>query len=191
MNKILNVALAAVSASRLGVVEAGGGGESKKVPFCKKEYDVDTGALSFTFGNGHVIEANMNDFPAEMRTQLGLHGASQKIGDSFAGAKGNFAEGIQSAQDVIDQLKAGVWRSSGGEGESRPRLGELAEAISRIKQVPLDKAMAAVEKASDDQRKTWRSNAKVKAVIAQIRSENAAKALEAAGETELAVDIET
>ena len=93
------------------------------------------------------------------------------------------------AKAVIDGLKAGSWRSAAGEGEGKPRLGELAEAIARIKGVPLEKAMAAVEKADEKQRKDWRSNAKVRAVIAQLRAEKAAKDLEAAAEKDLAIDL--
>lgn len=164
------------------------GGSEAKTKFCDKEYDLDTGINYFAFGNGKQLEFDSNRCSDEIRKQLMLHGAAQKIGDSFAGAKGNFALGIESAQDVIDQLYAGVWKAGRGEGDSRPRLAELAEAISRIKQVELERATAAVEKATDEQRKAWRLNAKVKAVIAQVRAEKAAKALEEAGETELVVE---
>ena len=163
--------------------------EEKKVPFCSKEYDMETGEFSFTFGDGTVLSGNLNDFSTEMQRNLSLHGVMQKGGDSFAGAKGNFVEGVASCRDVLEQLKAGVWRASRGEGESRPRLGELAAAIARIKAVPVEQAMAAVEKAKDEQRKTWRSNAKVKSVIATIRAEEAAKALEASAEKDLEISL--
>ncbi len=165
-----------------------GTGEVKAPKFCEKEYDLDTGVVYFSFGNGKMLEFDTNRCSEEIRKTLLLHGASQKIGDSFAGAKQNYAVGIESAQDVIDQLLAGAWRAGRGEGESRPRLAELAEAIARIKSVVIEKATVAVEKATDEQRKAWRLNAKVKAVIAQIRAEKAAKALEEAGETELVVE---
>lgn len=166
--------------------------EEKKVKFCAKEYDLDTGLVEFAFGNGKVLNVDSNAIPEETRKQLMLHGISQKVGDSFAGVKGNFAEGIQNAQDTIDQLLAGVWKAD-REGDARPRLAELAEAIARIKQVPLEAATKAVEAGTDDQRKGWRSNSKVKAVIAQIRAEKAAKALEdaqKAGEKELEINIQ-
>lgn len=163
--------------------------DAKKVKFADKEYDLDTGELTITFGNGKVVSADSNKIPEETRKQLMLHGLAQKVGDSYAGAKGNFGEAIQSAEDVVEQLYAGVWKSARGEGDAKPRLAELAEAIVRIKQCTLEQATAAVEKGTDEQRKQWRSNAKVKAVIAQIRAEKAAKALEEAGEQELKVDI--
>jgi len=161
--------------------------EVSKPRFAKKSYNEETGVVSIEFGNGKVLELDTNACSPEIKTLLMLHGASQKIGDSYAGAKGDFASGIASAQSVIDQLLAGEWTSSGE--ERGPRLAELAEAIARIKGVPVEKALAAVEKATDDQRKAWRSNAQVKAAIAQARAEKAQKALEASQPQELAVDL--
>lgn len=57
----------------------------------------------------------------------------------------------------------------------------LAQAIGRIKGVPTEQALNAVEKATDEERKTWRKNLRVKVAIAQIRAENAEKALEREG----------
>lgn len=169
----------------------GGGVEVKKVKFCDKEYDLDTQIGTFTFGNGKVLSFDLAKVSEAIRLQLAMHGASQKIGDSFAGVKGNFAEGVGNAQETIDQLYAGVWKAA-REDDARPRLAELAEAIARIKQVPIEVATKAVEAGNDDQRKAWRSNAKVKAVIAQLRAEKAAAALEEAqksGEQALEIEI--
>lgn len=184
------IGLALVS---LAMAEASGGTstEPKKAKFCDKEYDLDTLTGTFTFGNGKVLSFDLGKCSQAIKDQLAMHGASQKIGDSFAGVKGNFAEGIGNAQDTIDQLYAGVWKAA-REDDARPRLAELAEAISRIKGVSLDAATKAVEAGTDEMRKQWRSNAKVKATIAQLRAEKAAKALEdaqAAGEKELEISI--
>lgn len=186
ISRLVALAYVSLSMAEASVAEAG-----KKPKFCDKEYDMDTGLLELTFGNGKKLEFDSNKISDEMKKQLMLHGASQKIGDSFAGVKGNFVEGIQNAQDTIDQLYAGVWKAD-REGDARPRLAELAAAIARIKNVALEQATAAVEKGTDDQRKQWRSNAKVKAVIAQIRAEKAAEALaesEKSGEQELVVEL--
>lgn len=169
---------------------AGAAAEAKAPKFCDKEYDLDTGIAYFSFGNGKTLEFDSNRVTEEMKKQLMLHGASQKIGDSFAGAKGNYGVGVQAAQDVIDQLYANAWKAGRGEGDSRPRLAELAEAIARIKSVAIDRATVAVEKATDEQRKAWRLNAKVKSVIATIRAEKAAKALEEAGDEDIDVPME-
>ena len=153
-----------------------------KAQFCKKDYDLDTGVVSFSFGDGETIEVNVNELPANIQSTLLLHGMSQKGGDSYAGAKGNYAEAKSSLRSVIEALQAGNW-GTGREGEGGPRLGELSAAIARIKGIELDVASAAVEKADEAKRKEWRAHPKIKAVIAQIRAEKAQAALEAAAES--------
>lgn len=160
--------------------------EPEKVQFCKKDWN-DQGVVTFTFGNGTKLEFDTNKVNAETALDLKCHGASQKIGDSYAGVKGNYAQGIQNAQEVINQLYAGEWKADREGGA--PRLAELAEAIARIKGTDLEKTRAAVEKATDEQRSQWRSNAKVKATIAAIRAEKAQAALQQAGETEVKIDL--
>lgn len=186
--KLLGLAIGSALMAAEGATASTGGSADAKVKFCEKEYDPDTKVCYFAFGNGVKLELDVNSLSPEMQTQLMLHGAIQKIGDSYAGAKGNYVEGVQSAKDVIAQLQAGEWRA-GRDDSARPRLEELAGAIARIKGVDVAKAKAAVESATDDQRKEWRSNAKVKAEIAKMRAEKAAAALEQAGEQALNIDL--
>ena len=181
----------ALMAAAQGAESAGGNGSKTpaKVKFSKREIDLDAGTVSFVFGDdGEDVVVNPSEeFPEEVQKRLLLHGTSQKGGDSFAGVKGNFKLARSNLLEVLDELRAGNWRSSGDE---RPRLGELAAAISRIKGLDLEKTKAAVEKASDEQRKNWRANAGVKAEIAKIRAENAAQQLEAAGPQEIEISLE-
>src|SRR5215210_8016779 len=79
-----------------------GGGAAKAPKFAKKEYDLDTRVLSIEFGNGETLEFDVNEVPEETKVQLMMHGAAQKVGDSFAGAKGNFQVGIDAARGVIE-----------------------------------------------------------------------------------------
>lgn len=182
--KIRSIYLALTAAfATMHMADPAPAAETKKVRFCNKEYDMDTGVVDFQFGNGKTLQIDSSAIPEDTRKQLMLHGISQKVGDSFAGVKGNFAEGIQNAKDTIEQLLAGVWKAD-REGDAKPRLAELAAAIARLKGVELEKATAAVEAASEEQRKGWRANLKVKNAIAQIRAENAAAALAAAAEKE-------
>ena len=171
------------------------GGKAKAPRFCEKDWDDafegNGSILYLNFANGHKIEFDLEKVNGTTQRRLALHGASQKIGDSFAGVKGDFNQGIANAQKVVDQLYAGEWegeREGGG-----PRLAELSAAIARIKNVPLEKAAAAVEKASKEQREGWRSNPQVKAMVAQIRAEKAADALkqsQSGGQSqELTVDL--
>lgn len=179
---LIHTAIAAVLAAPLMADAA----PAAKPKFCDKSWD-ETGVVKFAFGDGTTLEFDTKRCDDQTKLDLLCHGASQKIGDSFAGAKGNFAEGKTNAQAVIDQLYEGKWNADREGGV--PRLAELAEAIARIKGVAVEAAMKAVEAGTDEQRKAWRSNAKVKAVIAQVRAEAAAKALEAAGEQALDITV--
>ncbi len=75
----------------------------------------------------------------------------------------------------VDIRRADAWL------RTRSPLYELAQAIGRIKDIPTETALIAVEKASEDQRKTWRNNAKVNAVILRIRADKAREAAEREG----------
>lgn len=168
---------------------------SKAPKFCDKEYDLDTGTATFQFGNGTILEKNVNELPDEIRTKLMYHGFMQKVGDSFAGAKGDYTKGVDSARSVIEQLEAGEWRSARGEGESKPRLSELAAAIARVKGIEEDQALAAVTKAAaldgseeekkqgQEKLKAWRAHPRIKAALATIKAEKAQAELAAAGDT--------
>lgn len=188
--------LAGFSAEQTEAATATAGGKAKAPRFCEKDWDDafegNGSVLYLNFANGDKLEFDLEKVNGQTQRRLAIHGASQKIGDSFAGVKGDFGQGIGNAQKVIDQLYAGDWegeREGGG-----PRLAELSAAIARIKNVPLEKAAAAVEKATKEQRDNWRSNPQVKAMVAQIRAEKAAAQLEESQkggkQQELTVDIE-
>lgn len=73
---------------------------------------------------------------------------------------------------VVDADLADAWL------RTRSPHYELAQAIGRVKDISTEIALAAVEKADDQQRKRWRSHPRVKAALAQIRLEEAEKAIE-------------
>lgn len=160
------------------------GGQAKAPKFCEKDwddaFDGNGEVIYFNFRNGEKLEFDMSRVPEVNQRLLSFHGASQKIGDSFAGVKGDFAQGIANAKAVIEMLYAGDWeqeREGGG-----PRLAELAEAISRIRGVDLEKVKQVVEAATPEERSSWRSNLTVKNEVAKMRAEKAAEALKSQGE---------
>ena len=156
-------------------------GTVTKPKFCEK--DSDGVHVSFKFGNGEELTLDVSSLDQDIQTNLMIHGALQKIGDSYAGAAGDYAFAIANAKKVIDNLVAGEWKSAREGGESKPRVTELAEAVARIKGMELDAAVAVVSGLDDEQRKALRGKDKVKAVIAQIRYERAsAKADKAAAD---------
>jgi hypothetical protein len=157
---------------------------SGRIPVAKKDYDVATGDLSVLFGDGTKREINLGDIPGHIVTQLAMHGLSQKLGDSYASVKGNIKKAVELFDATLDQLKKGEWAKARGEGEGGARVTELAEAIARFKNVPIEKAQQVVASATDENVKAWKASPKIKAVIAQIRYEKAAKRAEAADEGE-------
>ena len=162
---------------------------SGRIPVAKKDYDVATGDLSVLFGDGTKREINLGDIPGHVVTHLAMHGLSQKLGDSYASVKGNIQKAIELFDNTLAQLKQGEWAKARGENEGGARVTELAEAIARFKSVPIEKAQQVVANATDENVKAWKASPKIKAVIAQIRAEKAAKrAEEADAEAEKAGD---
>lgn len=159
----------------------------KAPSFCKKDYS-DEGVASFTFGNGTVVECDTSTLSDEQKFNLMMHGLLQKVGDSYASAKGDFTFGIAAAQKVVGQLANDQWTAShASAGEGTPKTGELAQAIANLKKLDVATVTTAVNAATDDQRKAWRKNAAIAAEIARMRAEKAA-ARAATAETAGSVD---
>lgn len=203
MNRITLAILmgAAFTGLQQSVQEGSDGGGSKAPKFAEKDFDLDTGEVIFSFGNGTELKLDVNSLSPEIQKRLMFHGTLQKIGDSYAGAKGDFSKAIESARSVIEQLQSGEWRAARGEGEGRPRLGELSEAIARVKGVSVEEATTAVTAAAAldgdeaaraagaEKLKAWRAHPKIKAAIAAIRAEKAqAEADAAGGDDEISLD---
>lgn len=145
-----------------------------KVPFCRKDWSED-GVASFTFGNGQEVSFNVMNLSDEQKFNLMMHGVMQKCGDAYASAKGDYTIAIAAVQKVIDQLENDQWTASRGTaGEGAPKTGELAQAISNLKNLPVAAVAEAVAKATEEQRKAWRKNAAIAAEIARMRAEKAA-----------------
>jgi hypothetical protein len=156
--------------------------EPKAPKFLEVEYDLDAAMVFFNYGDGTVQTLGLNDLNDEMKLRVALHGINQKVRDSAAGAKGDYAKAQEATKSVIDQLLSGAWRAARGEGEAKPRITELAAAISRLKGIELEVATKAVTEASDEKRKEWRAHPRIKAAIATIRAEKAQADLAKAGE---------
>lgn len=150
----------------------------KKPAFCSVVTD-ESGTTHFTFGNGKSVSINPNELSEEQQRNLMYHGLVQKVRDSFSSAKGDFAFGEAAADKVVQNLRDDKWTASRETGESKPKIGELVQALANLKKLPLEVVQAAVEKADEAKRKAWRKNAQVAAEIAAIRAANAKKRAEA------------
>lgn len=179
---------AAISAMILQEAEAqtsvgnGPTSASGRIKVAEKDYDAETGTFSIAFRNGVSAEVELDKLPANIVRVLALHGLSQKLGDSYASVKGDVDEAIKRFNSVLDQLTKGEWAKAREAGEGGAKVTELAQAIARFRDVPVDKATAAVGKATKEQIAGWKSHPKLKAIIAAIRAEKAAERAKAAEE---------
>lgn len=155
--------------------------EEKKIKFCEKSGEGTV--ASFKFGNGHIITLDLAELSEEIQQELMLHGALQKIGDSYASAGGDFAFAIAAADKVIDNLRNGLWGSTrAGSGEGKKTSGELVTALAQLQNKEVAEVIAALEAATDEQRKAIRAHPAVKAKIAELRAQKAQEALAKAGD---------
>jgi hypothetical protein len=113
-----------------------------------------------------------------MAGRLAIHGASQKIGDSYAGVAKEtdpLAAAKAAVAETIKQIYDGVWRVNAGGG---PRVNDLAIAIARVTGQSLegeDGAVAYVAAMSDEDKKVMRKKPKIAAELAKIALEKAQK----------------
>jgi len=142
----------------------------------RDESGKSTGNLTFKFSDGSEIQFNKDSVPADTLIDLIMHGASQKIGDSYASASGEtdpLAFAKACVQDTIDQLYKGEWRSNIGAGGTR--ITDLAVVLSRLTGKTAEESQAFVDSLDDEQKKAWKGKAKVKAGLAQYAAEKAAE----------------
>ena len=118
----------------------------------------------------------------EMREQLMIHGAKQKLGDKASGIPSP-SECRQKIQEVWESLLANNWTTR-VTGESLPRITLLAEAIAQVQGLPLADAREKIELLDEDTRKAVRSHPQIKAAMAQIKAARAQAKLEEAGAAE-------
>lgn len=155
--------------------------EPKKPRFCDKSSEGTV--VKFTFGNGVVLSLDLSEIPEDTQQDLMVHGALQKIGDSYSSAGGDFAFAQAAAEKVIENLRAGLWGAARtGSGESKKSVGELASAVAALQGKDVAEVALALEAATDEQRKAVRGHPAVKAKIAELRAAKAAEALAKAGD---------
>ena len=157
----------------------------------KKVVSVEKQTVTFDFGDGRVETFTLNEMSDEMKIQLALHGASQKIGDSYASAKSQTEDteidpadwSQQQSAGVIKQLLADDWtvRTPGSAAVS-----DLMAAFEEVTGKELTPDLGKDDKAS------LRKHPEIAAVLARLKSERAdakAKAMAAKAEGVEASDL--
>ena len=140
----------------------------------KKAINVETRTVTFTFED-QTSQTFELDKASAVATQLALHGASQKIGDSYAGAgdaEDPLAYAKAAVSDLISRLYAGEWTQSGGGGSRSVPV--IILAFAAVAGRPVEEAEELFEAMSEDERKAWAKKPKVAAQVALIRAQRAA-----------------
>lgn len=153
----------------------------------KKTVSVETKTVVFEFGEAGNVTFDLSKVDDAMLTQLALHGASQKGGDSYAGAK-SATDGTKidpnewakaECQRVVEQIYAGEWtvrRASGG-----PGVTDLARALAEVMpDVTEAEAAERLADASKEDKAALRKHPQIKAVLERLRAERAQAKAEAA-----------
>lgn len=97
----------------------------EKVAFCKKVINLEEQTVTWTFGNGAVRSISLDDLNEATQTHAALHGLSQKGGDSYASAGGDYAFAVAALDTTLGNLRAGVFNNV-RTGDGQPKgVGEL------------------------------------------------------------------
>ncbi len=120
---------------------------------------------------GKTFKTDTAKYTAALQQAALAHGWKQKFGDAASGKSPT--EKYEMVQRIHAELLNGNWELTGTVDHS----AIIIEAVSRIKKLKLAEVEKAAAKAPDKV-KEWGTNASVKAEVAKIRAERAAKAAE-------------
>ncbi len=135
-----------------------------------KDFDGQVLVISFKTEPETVKRFDFRELPEPMKAKLALHGLTQKIGDSYAGAA-NVAEAIGAAVDTWENLMSGVWGREREAGEGNL----LEQACQRLMPGKTKAQIAAtLEKFTKEQLREFRKRPDIVRAIGEIQAERAA-----------------
>ena len=137
---------------------------------------VTTNGVLFSFVNGTELEPMLDGLDEGIIKSLAIHGLSQKIGDSYAGAE-SVEEAIAAANGVWENLKAGLW------GAKVQRGGKIVEALARATGQTFEACFEKWQGMDDKTQAAIRKHKDVKAALAGMEAARAAALAEAAGDS--------
>lgn len=165
-----------------------------------KNVSLEAKTVTFDFDDqGENLVFDLNECDQDTIVRLALHGASQKIGDSYAGAKSKADEqnmtvpayARQQADGVITNLYNGDFNAGGGGGG--PRSSMLSQALAEVGGISEAEAIAKIAEADDEVKKALKKHPQIKTVMARLQAEAAAarakKLEEQAGDEAEAPDL--
>lgn len=150
----------------------------------KKLISVESNSVTFKFADGSEVVTRLSELPPESLKQLALHGASAKLGDSYAGAADVEEEGGNpvtwakgEVTKIWENLKQGLWNVR---GEGGVRVTVLAQAVAAVYGISPEDAAEKLSEMEDEQKKALAAAPKIAAKVAALKAEAAAKRAQAA-----------
>lgn len=145
----------------------------------KASKTIEGDVITIAFSTGETLVTDLGQIPQDIQHRLAMHGLSQKLGDSYAGADDE--ERFGKADGVAKDLLDGNWSTRVAAGS--PRTTQLAEALAAATQKTIEEAITKLEEMEDDAKKQLRKHplivqelSKIKAKKATEDAEKAAKA---------------
>lgn len=151
--------------------------QTSPVKFSTKTIDRDAGTVTWTFGNGSVYTISLSEIPEDTVTDCALHGISQKGGDSYASAGGDYAFAEAALKTILSNLRNGTFNAVRQSDGASKGNGELCAALVRLGAATMAEATAMLENATDEIKKALRTNGEIKLALAEIRAERAREKL--------------
>lgn len=131
--------------------------------------------ISIDFADGHNVSLMFDDVPESVRPFAMFNGYSQKLGDSYSGAKGDINAAYAECSSVAEALLNGDWNRR-GDGLGGAYLIAAAAEVARTTEDAVREKFGTL---TDDERKAIAARPDVKAVIARMKAEAALKRAEA------------
>ena len=120
---------------------------------------------SLTFGNGHTRELTFNA-DHKLVAQFAAHGQRAKLLAAANSVDGS-DEAVQKVDKLTDAWAEGKWGLV-GEGDGKPKVGVLAQAIAELKGCSHDAAQNLVSKMSKAEQAKLRKTERVANIIAKL-----------------------
>lgn len=145
-----------------------------------KNTDAASGTVTFEWANdAPAFTADCSKLPKDIQKQLMLHGLSQKLGDTYAGAE-SIDDAITSVTAAYEQLLAGEFKAvRSGSGAVRTTL--LAEAIASLQKQPIEAVQETIKGLDEEQVKGLRAHPGIKAEMSKIKAKRDAEKAKAEG----------
>ena len=131
----------------------------------------DLSGVTIKFLEGESVTLLLEDIPEETIKRLALHGASQKLGDSYSG-EDDIEVARARALGVANRLKQGDWKAV-REGSGGSRISDLARALAAITGNTVEQSVAVIEDMDKAKRAGLRRHPKIAAELARMAAERA------------------